>query len=129
MTAWNWFTEDVVLAIHEEQLREHGGLPGVRDIGLLSSALTKAQQLAHYTDPDACTLAAAYGYGMARNHPFLDGNKRTSFVLAETFLALHGFVLTADDEACYLSMLALAAGELTQEEFAAWLRTNTATSC
>lgn len=115
-----------MLAVHEEQLREHGGLPGVRDAGLLLSALSKPQQLAAYSDPDAASLAAAYAFGVARNHPFFDGNKRTAFVLAESFMLCHGRALTADDEQCYLTMLNLAAGELAQEAFAAWLRTNCA---
>jgi death on curing protein len=126
MTRWVWFSEEFVLAVHEEQLREHGGLPGIRDRGLLSSALSKPQQLAAYTDPDAAAFAAAYAFGVARNYPFFDGNKRMAFVLAESFLLCHGQSLIANDEQCYLTMLSLAAGELSQEAFAEWLRANTA---
>lgn len=124
MSHWQWFELEIVLAIHAEQIKEHGGLGGIRDLGLLQSALAKPQQLANYGDPDAADLAAAYGYGLAKNHPFADGNKRTAFVLAESFLSLHGQDLVATDEACYLAMLGLAAGERTQESFAQWLRAN-----
>ena len=124
MRAWNWFEETIVLAIHDEQLQQHGGLAGVRDVGLLKSALARAEQLEAYGNPDVCDLAAAYAYGMARNHPFADGNKRTAFVLAETFLALHDAMLIATDEQCYLSMVQLASGEIEQDAFAAWLRMN-----
>ncbi len=126
MKDWAWFDESFVLAVHDEQIREHGGLDGLRDRGLLASALAKPQQLAAYGAPDAADLASAYAFGVARNHPFLDGNKRTAFVLAETFLNLNGYVLPATDEDCYLTMIRLAAGELTQEEFAAWVRNNMA---
>ena len=122
MNCWQWFEETSVLAIHDEQLQQHGGLAGVRDLGLLQSALARAEQLAACGTPDVYDLAAAYAHGLARNHPFADGNKRTAFVLAETFLVLHGMVLWATDEQCYLSMLQLAADEMPQDAFAAWLR-------
>lgn len=122
MTSWIWIDPSVVLAIHDEQLAEHGGATGVRDAGLLDSALSRPQNLAAYGDPDHAGLAAAYAYGIARNHPFVDGNKRTAFVAAELFLALNGFELTAEDTDCVLTMLALAAGELDEAAFAAWLR-------
>ncbi len=127
MRIWHWFEEASVLAIHDEQLQQHGGLAGVRDFGLLKSALARPEQLEAYASPDVFDLAAAYAHGMARNHPFLDGNKRTAFVLAETFLVLHEIPLHATDEQCYLIMIQLAAGEIEQDELAAWLRANSVT--
>ena len=122
MTRWNWIAKDVIYAIHDEQLAEHGGSSGVRDHGLLDSALARPQNLAAYEKPDAAALAAAYGYGIARNHPFVDGNKRTAFVAVELFLSLNGYELHAIDTDCVLTMLALAAGELDEERFGAWVR-------
>lgn len=122
MSAWTWIQRDVIIAIHEMQLAEHGGLEGIRDVGLLDSALGRPQNLAAYGDPDAAAIAAAYGWGISRNHPFLDGNKRTGFVAAELFLRLNGYELMADDANCVLTMLSVAAGDLTEEAFAAWLR-------
>lgn len=120
--AWVWIDAAVLRAVHEEQLVEHGGAPGVRDIGLFESALARHRHLAMYGEPDLADLAAAYGYGLARNHPFVDGNKRTAFVAIELCLLLNGQQLAADDAACVLTTLALAAGELTEDELAAWLR-------
>lgn len=120
-----WLTRDVVLAIHEEQLAEHGGGEGVRDLGLMESALARPQNLAAYGEPDIPALAAALGFGLARNHPFVDGNKRTAYVAVETFLVLNGLDLVAGDAECVVVMLDLAAGELPEEGFAAWLRDNT----
>ncbi len=122
MSDWVWIDRAVILAIHEEQLAEHGGGVGTRDPGLLDSALSRPINQAHYGEPDAADLAAAYGFGIARNHPFVDGNKRTAFVATELFLALNGFALLADDASCILTMLALAAGELDETAFAHWLR-------
>ncbi len=119
---WIWLDAQVMLAVHEEQLAEHGGGSGVRDQGLFDSALNRPLNLAAYGDPDVAALAAAYGFGLARNHAFVDGNKRTAFVAVELFLALNGWRLTADDAACVLTMLALAAGDLREDEFAQWLR-------
>jgi death-on-curing protein len=124
MSQWTWIEESVVWAVHEAQLAEHGGLAGVRDAGLLASALAHPVNLATYGEADAPALAAAYGFGIARNHPFIDGNKRTPFVCAELFLALNGWALLAEDAACVSTMLALAGGELPETEFAAWLRSN-----
>ena len=124
MTQWTWIEESVVWAVHEAQLAEHGGSTGVRDAGLLASALARPLNQAAYGEPDAATLAAAYGFGIARNHPFIDGNKRTAFVCSELFLALNGYSLQADDALCVSTMLALAAGDLPEVEFAAWLRTH-----
>ena len=125
---WVWLDRAVVVAIHEIQLAEHGGGAGVRDAGLLDSALGKPLQLQAYGDPppDAAALAASYGYGISRNHPFIDGNKRTGFVAAELFLRLNGQVLGADDASCVLTMLAVAAGDMSEEGFAAWLRMHSA---
>ena len=122
MTSPKWINPRVIRAINEEQLAEHGGAPGVRDEGLLESALARHQHLAAYGQPDITDLAAAYGYGMARNHPFVDGNKRTAFVAVELFLALNQLALTADDASCLLTTLALAAGDLSEADFAAWIR-------
>lgn len=122
MTDWTWIQREVIVAIHEMQLAEHGGLEGVRDAGLLDSALGRAQNLAAYASPDVCALASAYGWGISRNHPFIDGNKRTGFVAAELFLSLNGYELQASDADCVITMLAVAAGELSEDAFAAWLR-------
>ena len=111
-----------MLAVHDEQLAEHGGAPGTRDIGLFESEIARPQHLAHYENPDAADLAAAYGFGIARNHPFVDGNKRTAFVAVELFLTLNGFALVADDGACVLTMLAVAAGQMDEAACARWLR-------
>lgn len=120
--AWAWLEVGVIRAVHDEQLAEHGGAAGIRDAGLLESALARPQNLAAYGDPDAAALAAAYGFGLARNHPFVDGNKRTAFVAVELFLALNGEELIADDVQCVLTMLQLAGGELDEAAFAAWIR-------
>lgn len=123
---WAWIDPAVVRAVHEEQLAEHGGAAGVRDEGLLESALARPRHLAQYGDPDAAALAASYAFGIARNHPFIDGNKRTAFVAAELFLAINGSSLVADDADCVLTMLALAASDIDEPTFAAWLRERTA---
>lgn len=124
MSEWVWLNRAVIIAIHEVQLAEHGGGTGVRDAGLLDSALGEPQQLNNYGEPppDAAALAASYGYGISRNHPFIDGNKRTGYVAAELFLRLNGWRLNADDASCVVTMLAVAAGDITEEAFAAWLR-------
>ena len=121
---WRWLAADVLLAVHEEQLAEHGGAAGVRDLGLFESALARPQNVAAYGNPDAADLAASYGVGLAKNHPFIDGNKRTAFVAVELFLAFNGHDLVADDADCVLTMLAVAAGSLDEPGFAAWLRTH-----
>jgi death on curing protein len=119
---WIWIDSAVLLAVHDEQLAEHGGAVGTRDMGLFESAIARPQQLAHYGQPDAAELAAAYAVGISRNHPFVDGNKRTAFVAAELFLALNGMQLLADDAACVTTMLAVAAGQMDEATFARWLR-------
>jgi len=123
---WVWIDDAVLLAVHDEQLAEHGGAAGTRDRGLFESATARPQQLAHYGTPDVADLAAAYGFGIARKHPFVDGNKRTAFVAVELFLALNGFVMLAEDGACVLTMLAVAAGQMDEVAFARWLRQHTA---
>jgi death on curing protein len=119
---WVWLQRDVVVAIHEAQLAEHGGGTGLRDAGLLESALARPENLAAYGQPDVADLAAAYGYGISRNHAFVDGNKRTGFVAVELFLELNGHTLCANDSACVMAMLAVSAGEITEAEFSGWIR-------
>jgi death on curing protein len=117
-----WLALEVVVAVHEAQLAEHGGSEGTRDAGLLESALARPQNLLAYGNPDIADLAAAYGFGIARNHPFVDGNKRTAFVTVELFLRLNAYQLDANDSACVLTMLAVAAGDIDEAAFAAWIR-------
>lgn len=119
-----WIEKPLALAIHDRQLAEHGGNPGVRDEGLLDSALARPQQLHAYGDPppDLADLAASLAFGLARNHPFIDGNKRTAAVACEVFIVLNGATLQADDLALYPVYVSLAEGSLPEAEFAAWLR-------
>lgn len=119
---WVWIATEVAQAAHAEQLAEHGGGEGVRDAGLLESAMARPRNLADYGDPDVAALAAAYAYGIARNHPFVDGNKRTAAVVSETFLALNGHALNATDAEVVVAFVALAAGELAEDELAGWFR-------
>jgi death on curing protein len=119
---WRWIDRAVLIAVHEMQLAEHGGGAGLRDETLLDSALGRPLNLAAYGEPDAAALAAAYGYGIARNHAFIDGNKRTALVAAELFLRLNGWHLEVTDADCVFTMLAVATGDITEEQFAAWLR-------
>ena len=121
-----WISRHVALVLHNMQLKAFGGSDGVRDITLLESALAKAQNLLAYGDPppDIFDLAAAYAYGIARNHPFVDGNKRTALVVSETFLARNGHEPTMTEEENYLTFYALAAGEITEKELAAWFRSH-----
>ena len=123
---WIWVTSDVAIATHGEQIAEHGGGEGVRDANLLESAMARPQNLAIYGDPDAAALAAAYAYGIARNHPFVDGNKRTAAVVSETFLMLNGHILNAADAELVVAFLALAAGDLSEDETADWFRAHVA---
>jgi death on curing protein len=119
-----WLEKALVLAVHDRQIAEHGGSAGVRDESLLESALARPQQLHAYGDPapDLAGLAAALAYGLARNHPFVDGNKRTAHVAYRTFLELNGAELMATDEEKYVSILALAEGKLSERDFATSLR-------
>jgi death on curing protein len=119
-----WICLNAVFAIHDEQIAEHGGSMGIRDQGLLESAITRAQNLHAYSHPDIAALAASYAYGIARNHAFVDGNKRTSRVVTRTFLMLNGGYRIAADKAEQVKVwLDLAAGTLSEEAFAEWLRT------
>lgn len=123
---WRFVDRQVLLMLHEESLAEHGGAPGLRDEGLLESALARPLNLVHYGKPDAAALAASYGVGLAKNHPFVDGNKRAAFLAVGLFLALNGWRLQATQAEATLTMLAVAAGDLSEEAFAAWLRAHTA---
>ena len=122
MTEWTWVGEAMVLAIHDEQLAEHGGSSGLRDAGLLQSALARPLNQAAYGSGDAFNLAAAYAFGIARNHPFVDGNKRTGFLTATVFLLENGYELDATNPDAAAAMLELANGSMSEEFFAAWLR-------
>ena len=123
-----WLSKALVATLHQRQLAEHGGLAGVRDEGMLESALAKPRNRWAYAseDSDVESLAAAYAFGLARNHPFLDGNKRISAVVCETFLELNGRLLTAENASLYVIFLRLAEGDLSEEQLADWLRANTA---
>lgn len=123
-----WISKELTLAVHSRQLAEHGGLDGVRDEGMLESALARPRQQFAYADstPGIAALAAAYAFGIARNHPFIDGNKRTAYVICRTFLILNGFDFTASLEERYLVFLQLAAGELSEKDFVAWMENNSA---
>ena len=122
MTDWKWVHSEAAEVIHDEQLAEHGGGAGVRDTGALLSALARPKNLAAYGDPDAAALAAAYAFGVAKNHPFVDGNKRAAWVLARLFLQKNGVNLQFDPVDAVVVMLALAAGELSEAELADWFR-------
>lgn len=119
-----WLNREDCLAIHELMLAQHGGLAGVRDEGLLESALSKPQHLFAYASPTLAEMAASYAAGIILNHPFLDGNKRTGFILAATFLQLNGMDLTATEESVIAKTLALASGKLKQAAYAEWLGKN-----
>ena len=117
-----WLSRELILAIHDEQLAEHGGAGGIRDDGLLESALARPLNRASYGEPDVAELAALYALAIARNHPFIDGNKRTAYVALETFLALNGLDFAVSDAEAVVHMLAMASGELTDDEFTLWVR-------
>ena len=122
MSDWIWIEADTAAAIHDRQLAEHGGPPGVRDPNAFESALARPKNLAAYGKPDAAALAAAYAFGIARNHAFVDGNKRTAWVLARLFLARNGSTLTFDRQEAIATVLALAAGDMSEVELADWFR-------
>ena len=117
-----WLSRDLVLAIHDEQLHEHGGASDIRDAGLLESALARPLNAAGYGNPDISELAALYAVGIVRNHPFIDGNKRTGYVALETFLRLNGCMFTATDADVVITVLRLAGGDITDDDFVAWVR-------
>jgi death-on-curing protein len=119
---WRWLIEGVVIAMHGEQISEHGGSLGIRDDGLLSSALARPQNQAGYGDPSVFDLAAAYAFGIIRNHPFVDGNKRTGFLAAYVFLDLNGWELIASEVEAVAAVLALATNEMDEAGFASWLK-------
>ena len=119
----NWLTRIVVDAIHNDQLREHGGLTGIRDENVLESALARPQQKWHYADPtDVPTLAAAYSFGLVKNHPYRDGNKRVGFLAMATFLGLNGYELEATDAEVVAEILSLADGSATEASLTDWVR-------
>ncbi|WP_296752706.1 type II toxin-antitoxin system death-on-curing family toxin [Thiobacillus sp.] len=123
---WIWLDRAVLIAAHDEQLAEHGGAAGFRDEGLFDSALARPLNLTAYESPDVCALAASYAVALAKNRPFVDGNKRTAFIAMELFLALNGHELNATDAECVLAMLSVAASEWDETTLAAWLRERTA---
>lgn len=118
----SWIEKDVVLAIHDKLIADHGGVSGLRDMGLLESALGRPLQLGAYGEPDVFDLAAAYAYGIARNHPFLDGNKRTAYVVCMTFLRLRGVRILANGMDKVTTFERLGKGEVDQDALAGWLR-------
>ena len=122
MSEPKWLPKGAVLAMHLRQIAEHGGGEGVRDEGMLESALERPRNKYAYGEPDIFDLAAAYAYGIARNHPFVDGNKRTALVASRTFLLVNGYQINAGKEDRLRTFLALAAGELGEEELAVWFR-------
>ena len=124
MDGWVWVNRAALELLHEESLAEHGGAPGVRDPGLLESALMRPQNALAYGNPDLCDLAATYAVGLARNHPFVDGNKRAAFLAAGLFLLLNGHRLVVTQTQATQVMFALAAGEIDEAGFSAWLRSN-----
>jgi death on curing protein len=119
-----WISQRVVIAIHRRQLAEHGGSDGIRDEGLLDSALARPINIFAYSEspPDIATLAAAYAYGIVKNHPFIDGNKRTSYIACRTFLKLNGCDVEASDEEKYQTWIAIAANRISEEELRDWIR-------
>ena len=119
-----WLNRNECLALHDMMLSHYGGAQGVRDEGLLESALARSQQAFAYGNPTMADLAAAYATGVVKNHPFLDGNKRTGFMLAAGFLERNGYLFSATEADAALRTLALAAGEMTESAYAAWLEAN-----
>jgi death-on-curing protein len=122
MTDWRWVRADVVAAVHDRQIAEHGGPEGARDPGAVESALVRPQDLAAYGTPDAAALAAAYAFGLVRNHGFADGNKRTAWIVARLFLADNGYRLRFDKADAVRTIEALAGGTLEEAQFAQWIR-------
>lgn len=119
---WRWIDRHALVLLHDASLAEHGGSAGLRDEGLIESALARPQNLAAYESPDFADLAAAYGVGLAKNHAFVDGNKRAAFLGVGLFLALNGYRLVAAQADATLTMLAVAAGDMDEPAFAAWIR-------
>ena len=121
---WNWIDKRVLLLLHDESLAEHGGLSGLRDEGLLDSALARPLNLAAYEKPDVAALAASYALALVKNHAFVDGNKRAGFLAMGLFLYLNGRRLTASQADATVTMLAVAAGEIDEAALARWIRQN-----
>jgi len=122
-----WVSVTSALALHEQQLAEHGGMTGIRDYGLLVSALSRPENIAAYeenAETDVARLAAAYCHGIVKNHPFADGNKRTAFAVLGLFLAKNGYDVVADDASCFESVVALADGRMTERDFGSWIKAN-----
>ena len=122
MSTWKWVNRQVLLLLHDESLAEHGGATGLRDDGLLDSALGRPLNLALYGEPDLASLAASYGFGLAKNHAFVDGNKRAAFLAVGLFLAVNAHRLQATQAEATLTVLAVAAGEMDEDAFAQWIR-------
>jgi death-on-curing protein len=122
MSAWKWINRQVLLLLHDESLAEHGGAGGLRDEGLLDSALARPLNLSLYEEPDAAGLAASYGVGLAKNHAFVDGNKRAAFLAVGLFLAINGYRLRATQADATLTMMSVAAGDIEEAAFADWIR-------
>ena len=122
--AWVWVDKSMLLLLHDESLAEHGGDSGLRDEGLLDSALARPENLAAYEQPDFAALAASYCVGLAKNHPFVDGNKRAALLATGLFLLLNGKKLTASQAEATLAILGVAGNEISELEFAAWVRRN-----
>ena len=123
---WRWVDRKLLVLLHDESLAMHGGASGIRDEGLLDSALARAPNLAAYGEPDLADLAASYAYGLAKNHPFVDGNKRAAFLSVGLFLGLNGHRLTASQAEATVAVFGLAAGDIDEPTFAAWLRERSA---
>jgi death-on-curing protein len=121
---WVWLDPDVLIAVHDEQLLEHGGPSAIKDRGFLESALARARNLAGYEKPDAARLAAAYGFGLVRNHAFVDGNKRMALIALELFLDLNGYDLIVEDAQAVIAILSVASGAFGEEDLAEWVRKN-----
>lgn len=124
MQAFKWINKELLITLHDESLATHGGASGIRDEGLLDSALNRAPNLAMYGTPNISELAAAYGLGLAKNHAFIDGNKRVAFLSVGLFLGLNGYQLKASQVDATLTMLALASGDMSEADFAFWIRAN-----
>ena len=122
MQKWQWIDKQLLVMLHDESLLLHGGASGIRDEGLLDSALNRAVNLALYSEPDFADLAAAYTIGLAKNHAFVDGNKRVAFLALGLFLGLNGYRLTATQTDATRTMLAVAGGEMREANFAQWIR-------
>lgn len=124
MSSWKWINRQVLLLLHDESLAEHGGSSGLRDEGLLDSALARPLNLALYEQPDIADLAASYGVALAKNHAFVDGNKRVAFLAVGLFLSINGYRLAATQVEATLTMLNVAAGDIKEAAFAVWIRSH-----